>query len=175
MSSSAIDRPVQFSVFDRLLLGESDRLEAGESDIGRLREFILRDLRWLLNTRRSPTAISDRYPLLQESVLAYGFVDLLSLGRDSPQVRTRLREPKDATLAWPTGAPQIEDTLTLFEPRLTNLRVSEPTAPVGARHQLRFVISASLRADPVPIQLSFDTVIDKLKGEVGVEEGGSAR
>ena len=76
--------------------------------------------------------------------MAYGFVDITSIGKDSAVSRTRLLS-------------QVEETLSLFEPRLSNLRVSVPTVPDGLRHQLRFIISGALRADPLPIQFSLDT------------------
>lgn len=159
MRGAGIDRPLEFSVFDRLLLGEwGDTLAAGETDVTRLRDFVLRDMRWLLNTRQTLRTI-EGYPELKRSVMAYGFADVTSVGRDSPMVRSRL-------------LTQIEETLTLFEPRLTALRVSIASAPSGARHQLRFVVNGTLRADPVPVQFQFDTVIDKLKGGVDVTDAG---
>lgn len=157
MKGAGIDRPLEFSVFDRLLLGEwGDTLAAGETDVTRLRDFVLRDLRWLLNTRQTLRTI-DAYPELKRSAMGYGFADVTSLGRDSPMVRARLLS-------------QIEETLATFEPRLTALRVTIAAVPSGARHQLRFVVSGTLRADPVPVQFQFDTVIDKLKGGVDVSD-----
>jgi type VI secretion system lysozyme-like protein len=157
MRNSGIDSPLEFTVFDRLLLGEwGDALQPGESDLTRLRDFVLRDLRWLLNTRQTLKTV-ERYPELRRSAMAYGFTDITSLGRDSPLVRARLLS-------------QIEETLALFEPRLTALRVSLASVPGGARHQLRFVVAGTLRADPVPVQFQFDTVIDKLKGGVDVTD-----
>lgn len=161
MAGAEIDRPLQFSVFDRLLIGEREPHEAGVGDVELLRAFVLRDLQWLLNTRQMPRRMLDGYPELQASAMAYGFTDITSLGRDSPQVRTRLMS-------------QIEEALMRFEPRLTNLRVTVPMPPAGVRHQLRFVIQGTLRADPLPIQFSFDTVIDKLKGEVALSEAGGS-
>lgn len=157
MGNAEIDRPLQFSVLDRLLIGEDDHLEAGESDIGRLRAFVLRDLRWLLNSRRSPPRLPEPYRELQHSVLAYGFMDISSLAKDSPVTRSRL-------------VSQIEESLSLFEPRLTSVRVTIPQAVAGSRHELRIVIRGVLRADPIPIQFAFDTVIDRLRGEVSVSE-----
>lgn len=163
MAGDALDRPLGFSVLDRLLLGEDDSLAAGESDEGRFREFVMRDIRWLLNTRHSMPRLLEGFPELQRSALAYGFLDISSLGRDSPAVRTRI-------------ISQIEETLAVFEPRLTGLRVSVVPSPDGIRHQLCFVVNGSLRADPVPLAFSFDTVIDKLKGGVDITSGtgGSA-
>jgi type VI secretion system lysozyme-like protein len=155
MASADLDRPLRFSVLDRLLLGEDDSLAAGESDEGRFREFVMRDIAWLLNTRQSLSRPLEGYPELQRSALGYGFLDVSSLGRDSPAVRTRLLST-------------IEETLAVFEPRLTALRVAVNTVPSGVRHQLRFVVHGTLRADPTPLAFSFDTVIDKLKGGVDV-------
>lgn len=157
MSGAGIDRPLQFSVLDRLLLGEDDKREVGEDDEDQLRRFVLRDLQWLLNTRHTLQRELSGYPNLQHSVMAYGFVDITSIGKDSAVSRTRLLS-------------QVEETLSLFEPRLSNLRVSVPTVADGLRHQLRFIISGALRADPLPIQFSLDTVIDKLRGAVDVTD-----
>lgn len=161
MPADRIDGPLQYSVLDRLLLGEDDQLQPGETEIQRLRNFVLRDLHWLLNTRQTLQRTLDGYPNLQASVLAYGFADLTALGSYSPQVRTRLMS-------------QIEETLDAFEPRLTNVRVSAPALVRDLRHLLQFVITGTLRADPLPMQFALDTVIDKLRGAIDVSDDSGA-
>ncbi len=157
MASRELDRPIRLSVLDRLLdVGDS----SGDTLDG-LREAVRPDLAWLLNTRRLYTPIGDDFPELQHSVLTYGIPDITSLGRDAPATRARL-------------VAHIEESIALFEPRLINVRVSivESVPGTGLR-QLHFRIMAMLRADPEPLRVSFDTVVDRSTGGFHVEIGNA--
>src|SRR5688572_16702601 len=129
MASRELDRPIRLSVLDRLLDVEG----SGTDSLETLRQSVRRDLDWLLNTRRLYTPISDDFPELQHSVLTYGIPDITSLGRDAPAARARL-------------LAHIEESIALFEPRLTNVRVAivESVPGTGLR-QVHFRINALLR------------------------------
>jgi type VI secretion system protein ImpF len=155
MPPKALDQPIRFSVFDRLLHDRASDAAAG-GDLSALRECVRRDLEWLLNTRRIYLTVSDEFPELQKSVYHYGLPDITSLGRDVPQTRARLRA-------------NIEEALALFEPRLTNVRVSLVDTPAEGLRQVRFVIHALLIADPEPVRVAFDTVVDRNSGTIAVQ------
>lgn len=159
MASRELDRPIRLSVLDRLL---DDGASAPADDVAALHESVRRDLEWLLNTRRLYKPIGEDHPELQHSVLAYGLPDITSLGRDAPATRARLQS-------------HIEEAIALFEPRLSNVRVvivAGSTEPGGLR-QVHFRIQAMLLADPDPIRVSFDTVVDRSTGGFDVELGAA--
>jgi len=157
MPSRELDRPIRFSVLDRLLSDRDSELRAG-GDMAALRECVRRDLEWLLNTRRIYQTVSDDFPELQKSLYHYGIPDITSLGRDAPASRARLRA-------------QIEEALALFEPRLTNVRVTVAEQATDGKRQVHFQIQALLMSDPEPMRVAFDTVVDKSSGGIAVQEG----
>jgi type VI secretion system protein ImpF len=109
----------------------------------------------LLNTRRISEPASDAFPEVQKSVYHYGLPDITSLSSDSVMTRQRLRR-------------QVEDAIALFEPRLTDVRVSVAESEDAERRQLRFIVEAMLRMDPNPERVLFDTVLDPTRGEFQV-------
>jgi type VI secretion system protein ImpF len=63
----------------------------------------------------------------------------------------------------------VEETLAIFEPRLTNVRVSMVEVEGEAlRRELRFVVEATLKLDPTPEQVMFDTVLHFSSGQIDV-------
>ncbi len=161
MSKREIERTVQPSVLDRLTdtdprSSADPRITYAES----LRQFkasVQRDLEWLLNTRRNPDAVGNDFKELCNSLYNYGVPDITSLSRDSLDSRSYLRK-------------QLEDSLKFFEPRLANVQI-EIAEVEGEEHrrELRFIVEATLRMDPTPEQVVFDTVLHFTSGEIGVE------
>ena len=69
----------------------------------------------------------------------------------------------------------VERALAQFEPRLARIRVSlVEDETEAARRELRFVIQATLRMDPNPEQVVFDTVLEFSSGEYEVKGGQGA-
>lgn len=159
MASRELDRPIRLSVLDRLL---DDGAFDASDDLAALHQSVRRDLEWLLNTRRLYKPIGEDYPELQHSLLAYGVPDITSLGRDAPATRARLLS-------------HIEEAIALFEPRLSNVRVMivEGGAEQGGLRQVHFRIQAMLLADPEPVRVSFDTLVDRSTGGFDVEIGAA--
>ena len=116
---------------------------------------LLRDLEWLLNTRRVADAAPDRYPEVQRSVYHFGLPDITSLSGDSEAVRRRLLR-------------QVEDTIETFEPRLEDVRVSPVESDDENRRRIRFVIEGVLRMEPNPEHVVFDTVLETTSGEFAI-------
>lgn len=160
MAKREIERTVQPSVLDRLT-DEAPRTPAdvrvtyGES-LHQFKIGVQRDLEWLLNTRRTPSPAPDSFEELRTSLYHFGIVDVTSLA-DSGDSRERLLKQVDEALAW-------------FEPRLANVRISiVEQEGESHRRELRFIVEGTLRVDPTPEQVTFDTVLHFSTGEIDVK------
>ncbi len=156
MSSREPERTAQLSVLDRLLARSDAPLSLSES-VADLKEAVRRDLDWLLNTRRIAIPAPDEYPEVQHSLYHFGLPDISSVSSDSETARRRL-------------VRQVEECLQIFEPRLTNIRVTA-TDPKDKKNkrQVRFMIEAMLRMEPNPERVVFDTVLETSSGKIQVE------
>jgi type VI secretion system protein ImpF len=155
------------ALFDRLCDdAPGERLEAARkryTTAQELRESVVRDLGWLLNSVRL-SAVQDLadYPLAARSVLNFGLPDLS--GRtlssiDIPELEAELRQ-----------------AILEFEPRLLpeSLRVAvhgnhDNQQSVGP-NSLQFTIEAKLIAHPLPLAMWLRTEIDLETGDVSVAE-----
>jgi type VI secretion system protein ImpF len=153
------ERPVQQPLIDRL---QDDHPElAGDPTLTRadslrlLKDSVRRDLEALLNTRRVGQGDPEAMPEVARSILYYGIPDLSSMGRDSPEVLTRL-------------ARSLEQIIAMHEPRLDNVRIMVAPRDAGPLSEVRFIVEAMLRLDPSPERVSFDTVLAKGSGEVEI-------
>ena len=166
MAKREIERTVQPSILDRLTDDEprisADPRMTYEESLRRFKAGVQRDLEWLLNTRRTPLPAPDEFEELRNSLFHYGMPDITSLSRDSGESRTRLRA-------------QVEEALALFEPRLSNVQVTVLEIEGEAhRRELRFIVEATLRLDPTPEQVVFDTVMHFSSGQIDVSTGKGA-
>ena len=161
MSKREIERTVQPSVLDRLTDNDprtsADPRTTYAESLRQFKTSVQRDLEWLLNTRRTPTPASDDdYEELANSLYNYGVPDITSLSRDSMDSRSWLRK-------------QLEDALSAFEPRLANVSIDIVEVDGEAhRRELRFVVDATLRMDPTPEHVVFDTVLHFTTGAIDV-------
>jgi type VI secretion system protein ImpF len=166
MAKSEIERTVQPSIIDRLTdedprSSADPRITYAES-LRSFKESVQRDLEWLLNTRRTPMPVGDEFEELRNSLYHYGVPDITSMSRDAIESRVRLRS-------------QVEEALTLFEPRLSNVRISmHEVEGEATRRELRFTVDATLRLDPTPEQVTFDTVLHFSSGEIDVTRASDA-
>ena len=157
---------------ERLLPSLLDRLsddEPGErrdpehkrfASTKQLRQSVLRDLGWLLNSVRL-SAMQDlsSYPHVTKSVLNFGLPDLT--GRTASSVdRSELER-------------QLRQAILHFEPRLLpdTLLVRVLTVPHESSHNhLPLGIEAKLIAHPVPLHVRLRSEIDLETGEVSIAE-----
>lgn len=159
MAKREIERTVQLSVLDRLTDDEprvptDKRVSYGES-LQAFKRAVQRDLEWLLNNRRTPDPAPEGFDEVRASLYHYGIVDVTSLG-DSKDSRERLLK-------------QVDEAIAIFEPRLTNVRISiVEQEGESHRRELRFIIEGTLRLDPTPEQVTFDTVLHFSTGEIDV-------
>ncbi|HEY7879180.1 MAG TPA: type VI secretion system baseplate subunit TssE [Gemmatimonadaceae bacterium] len=156
MARGDSERTVQQSLLDRLIDTEPrERTEptmTWAQSVRELKRSVHRDLEALLNTRRTPSPASDEMPELKASLYNFGLPDISSMSRDAPDVRMRLLR-------------YVEETIALFEPRLSNVRASLVDDPANTtRRDLHFVIQALLRMDPNPEPVLFDTTLDAASG-----------
>jgi len=159
MAKQEIERTVQPSVLDRLTdedpRGLGDPRMSYTESVQTFKASVRRDLEWLLNCRRTPDPAPDRFEELRTSLFHYGIVDVTSIGEGGDSRERLLKE--------------VEDSLVMFEPRLANLRVSlVEQEGESHRRELRFVVEGTLRLDPTPEQVAFDTVLHFSTGEIDV-------
>jgi type VI secretion system protein ImpF len=161
MSANRLEPNARQSLLDRLVdtepqLAADPPLSWSES-VARLRAAVLRELGWLLNTRRTPEpAPAHSHPELQSSLYHYGLADVSSLGSDATETRQRL-------------VRQLEECIRTFEPRLTGVRVVPRAEGGDATHRIPFVVEGLLRTEPHPERVEFDTVLEVTSGEFRVE------
>ncbi len=124
----------------------------GES-VELLEENVLRDLEQLLNTRQISEPAEPPLDHLSRSIFNYGLVDVATLSADSGLTPDEIRR-------------RIKETIELFEPRLTDVDVVDPTEGSEQargrklRRTVLFRVEATLRTDPDPEQVEFDTVLE---------------
>ncbi len=155
---------LQPSLLDRLTDDEPDqRQEAREKRVmsmRRLRQSVLRDLGWLLNSGNLASVEDlEDCPLVAHSVVNYGLPDLAgraAMGIDLPAVERALRQA-----IWD------------FEPRI--LRNTVKIRAVVAQDQMNrnavaFEIEGELWAQPLPLHLFLRTEVDLDSGNFSVSD-----
>jgi type VI secretion system protein ImpF len=108
-----------------------------------------------MNARRTSDPEPNRLPELSRSVYHYGLPDLTSLSRDSGESLARL-------------AVFVEQALALYEPRLTNVKVTAVPQDDSPLADVRLQVEAVLRLEPSPERITFDTVMHKGNGDLEV-------
>jgi type VI secretion system protein ImpF len=155
---------LQPALLDRLTDAQpQSRIEARDQRVismRRLREFVLRDLAWLLNTTPlSQTQDLSDYPAARESVIDYGIRDLAGVTLSGI-------DPHDLERA-------IRDAIARFEPRIEkkSIRVTAvmPDDPQH-RNALAFEIEGDLWGQPVPTRLYLKSEVDLEDGAITVSE-----
>lgn len=161
MPRTELERAVRASLLDRLTDEEpkapADPPVTRDESVRRFRDSVLRDVEWLLNARRTPDPAPPSLRQLRRSAYDYGLPDTLAL----PIVT---REGRERLVQW------LEQTIATFEPRLTEVRVVLLEADQGRSPQVRFAVTATLRLDPNPERVVFDTVFEVASGGYSVRE-----
>ncbi|MEJ7848691.1 MAG: type VI secretion system baseplate subunit TssE [Pyrinomonadaceae bacterium] len=148
VTSSVLDRLIDFEPRE---LHESPKTRT--TSIKELKQSVLRDLDWLLNTRHGFTVPEDLKEAVK-SVICYGLPDFTALSVKSQVELNKLIK-------------DIENSIRFFEPRFIDLKISfEPVGDLD--RQIRFRIDASLDVDPAPEPITFDTVLNSGSGAFSV-------
>jgi type VI secretion system protein ImpF len=154
---------LQPSLLDRLTDEEPAHSQEGRNrrvmSIQRLRESVLRDVAWLLNTTNLVESdLSERYPYVAQSVVNYGLPDLAGLTATAVDVAELESLVRQAVMD--------------FEPRIlrNTLEVKAHAGDEMNHNALVFEIRGELWAQPVPLELFLKTEIDLESGEISVSE-----
>jgi type VI secretion system protein ImpF len=153
---------LQPALLDRLTDEEPDvKVESRDKRVistRKLRECVLRDLSWLLNTTPLGQSIDlAEFPHVQETVLEYGLPDMAGVTLSGVN-------PGDIE-------KQIKTALRRFEPRiLTRSLKVRAVLPEDAQHKnaLAFEIEGELWGQPMPMQLYLRSEIDLEDGSLTV-------
>ena len=157
---SNLQESLQPSLLDRLIDDEpGKRRESHDKRVismSRLRQSVLRDLAWLLNTTHlASTEVLDDYPLVARSVLNYGVSELsgqLVSSLDTSQMERTLHQA-------------IVEFETRIQPQSLRIRMLRERA-LESHNRLVFEIEGQLWAVPAPSHLLLRTEIDLDEGKV---------
>ena len=149
-------RTLRQSILDRLVDKGSREPSDWDASVEELKSNLLRDLERLLNTRETGSPATAPYVEVEQSIYNYGLPDFASFSADASATPARLLR-------------SIEREIELFEPRLTDVRISRAGDDAKSR-RLKFVIEATLRLDPDPERVRFDTVLEMNSGHITVAE-----
>jgi len=129
-------------------------------NIGSLRESVLRDLEWLMNTVNMESVIDfEAYPELKNTVLNYGMPGLSGSTINDAE-RNSIKN-------------LIKDAIEAFEPRImkNTLRVSLVSdEDLVNPHAIAFQIEGTMWGRPMPEALFLRTELDLELGDVKVTE-----
>ena len=157
---------LQPSLLDRLTDDAPDKLQESREQrvlsISKLRQGVLRDLAWLLNTGSLESVQKfDEYPLVKSSVVNFGIPDLVGTSLSSTDV--------------PEIQRQIRQAIWDFEPRIfpesvvVKVAVSENKMNQNA---MTFDIEGDLWAQPLPLRLYLRTELDLETGNMEIIDKG---
>jgi len=154
LADLTLKEKLQPSLLDRLTDREPDtQRESRDRRIiseNSLRECVIRDLGWLLNTAHmSASEDLDDYDQVQKSVLNYGIPDLAGGLVSSMDARTLEQGIREAILR--------------YEPRILadSLKIHvELDKSASNRGALSFRIEADLWAQPIPLNMYLRTQVD---------------
>jgi len=152
---------LQPSLFDRLT---DPAPTGGAINASRLRELVVRDLAWLLNTTHLAADLPlSGWPEVERSVLNFGVPDLAgrTLGdRDGPRLEKA-----------------IQKAITDFEPRILErtlrVRLRAASEEMSVR-SLFLEIEGEVWGEPVPLHLYLKTELDLETGTVVLGQAGAA-
>jgi type VI secretion system protein ImpF len=165
MAELAPRERLQPSLLDRLTDDEPDSTaeprERRVLSLRTLRQGVLRDLAWLLNTTNLLSVVdTGKMPHLANSVLNYGVPDLSGISVSSLNLDKLERAIRQAI--WD------------FEPRLIRGTVTVSAMSGNVDHnKLTFEITGDLWAQPYPERLYLKTELDLERGVVMLAEVGA--
>jgi type VI secretion system protein ImpF len=151
---------ITMSVLDRLIDYEpeisQEPIASRSKNLRLLKQVVLRDLEWLLNTRQLADGVPTDLTEVNRSVVAYGLPDFTVINHKSPSDQLRMRRA-------------IEHLISAFEPRLEDVIVTVESSAEVLR-TMRFRIDARLKVDPAPEPVTFDTTLHIASGQYILKE-----
>jgi type VI secretion system protein ImpF len=164
MSSNVRDR-LQPVLLDRLTdNAPHSHVEADDARVmnkAQIREAVLRDLSWLLNSVQPlGKELAALYPQAADSVLNYGL----------PAMSGQLASKVDVSLLERT----IKQAILRFEPRVMEdsleVKALEASSVLDTHNVIEFEIHGFMWAQPVPLELLLRTQVDLEAGQVEVRD-----
>lgn len=144
-------RTLARSVLDRLLDDapdvDTDPPLSLSDQVREMREVIRRDLEALLNTRRNPAGPSSELKELADALVCYGVDGVLSANLVTDMSKEKL-------------AQSIERRISMFETRLSDVRVTILKNRTDGDRALRMRIQATFRLHEGMPPISFESKID---------------
>lgn len=122
-----------------------------------MRAALKRDLEALLNTRRRSRSVPRYLEEVQGSLLNYGLIDITNSRSRSETIRADLGR-------------MLANALTLFEPRLSSVKVTSCDNADPLDRTQRFRIEAVLNVEPAPELVCFDSIIEPVNAGFKVRE-----
>lgn len=155
---------LQPALLDRLTdLDPLSRVEAEEVRVmnkAQIREAVLRDLSWLLNSVQPLGKVGPAFPQAADSVLNYGL----------PAMSGQLASRVDVAQL----ERAIKQAILRFEPRVMKdsleVRAIEATSVLETHNVIEFEIRGFMWAQPVPLELLLRTQLDLEDGQVEVRD-----
>lgn len=148
------------SVLDRLLDYEPDQSadppKSRTRSLNELKQSVRRDLERLLNSKFIRDEIPENLEEVNQSMAIYGLPDFSTLSSKNNTDKAVIIN-------------NVSKALKLFEPRFVNLKVTIEEADKYSQG-LRFRIQASLKVEPTPEPVVFDTVLQVGSGMFSVTE-----
>lgn len=157
---------LQPSLLDRLTDDAPDKIQESREQrvmpVGKLRQSVLRDMAWLLNTG-TLDAVQDLsgYPLVSRSVINYGIRDLAGTTLSSANAQEIERNVRQAI--WD------------FEPRILRDSVKVKVTASDSKmsnNAMTFEIEGDLWSQPLPLRLYLKTELDLETGIMDVMDKG---
>jgi type VI secretion system protein ImpF len=160
MPKPRTESPLLPSVLDRLIddAPETSR-DPVRSDGQTMRsvvQSVRRDLEQLLNCRRRFKAWPSEFKELSQSSVGYGLPDVTGRDLASKAGREEFRR-------------NVEQVIRTYEPRFQAVHVEMLSNSEKIDRTLRFRVDAILRAEPVPIEVIFDSQLEPSTGSFDVK------
>ena len=160
---------LQPALLDRLTdLAPLSNVEAEDTRVmnkTQIREAVLRDLSWLLNSVQPLNkAVAAKYPQAADSVLNYGL----------PAMSGQLASRVDVSQLERT----IKQAILRFEPRVMEdsleVKALEASSVLDTHNVIEFEIRGHLWSQPVPLEILLRTQLDLEAGQVEVRDVAAA-
>jgi type VI secretion system protein ImpF len=161
MATRQFERTVRQSVLDRLIDDpRHPEPRSWEESVAAFKGAVMRDLEWLLNTRRVHPPAPEALDLVRASIYHFGIPDLSSRSAESMETRTALQR-------------EVYEAIATFEPRMSRVRVNLVPQPAAER-RVRFHIEGEMRTDPTPQAVVFETTLDMASKAIAIKAGDDA-
>jgi len=160
MARASVDNLPRQSVLDRLMDDDPGSLKDPPMDetqlLRKIQHAVRRDLEDLLNTRYRCTTWPPELDELDNSLINYGIPDFTAASLNAAE--------EDGVLL-----KSIHQAITLFEPRLTDVRIEKVKNKEYMDRTFRFRIDAVLVIASVQQEVRFDSSLESATGQFEVE------